>query len=71
MTYTTNTVKDYYLQIRKVIQNNGVFPHDIPLEKLVYLAYRNIRKKCTMPLANWTTIAGQLTIKFGDRFKLW
>jgi transposase-like protein len=25
----------------------------LALEKLVYLAYRNIRKKWTMPLANW------------------
>jgi len=30
------------------------------LEKLVYLAYRNIRKKWTMPLANWATISQQL-----------
>lgn len=40
------------------------------LEKLVYLAYRNIRKKWTMPIANWAAIAQQLAIKFGDRFKL-
>jgi len=40
------------------------------LEKLVYLAYRNIRKKWTMPLANWATISQQLAIKFGERFKL-
>lgn len=26
----------------------------------VYLAYRNIRKKWTMPIANWATIAQQL-----------
>jgi len=39
-------------------------------EKLVYLAYRNIRKKWTMPLANWAIISQQLAIKFGERFKL-
>ena len=37
---------------------------------LVYLAYRNIRKKWIMPLANWATMLQQLAIKFGDRFKL-
>ena len=67
MIYTTNTVKEYHRQIRKVTKNKGVFPNDTALEKLVYLAYRNIRKKWTMPLANWASIAQQLAIKFGDR----
>ena len=53
--YTTNTVEGYHRQIRKVTKNKGVFPSDTALEKLVYLAYRNIRKKWTMPLANWAT----------------
>ena len=52
------------------VKNKGVFPSDTALEKLVYLAYRNIRKKWTMPLANWATISQQLAIKFGERFKL-
>ena len=43
--YTTNTVEGYHRQIRKVTKNKGVFPSDTTLEKLVYLAYRNIRKK--------------------------
>ena len=68
--YTTNTVEGYHRQIRKVTKNKGVFPSDTALEKLVYLAYRNIRKKWTMPLANWATISQQLAIKFGNRFKL-
>jgi transposase-like protein len=68
--YNTNTVEGYHRQIRKVTKNKGVFPSDTALEKLVYLAYRNIRKKWTMPLANWAIISRQLAIKFGDRFKL-
>ena len=66
MIYTTNTVEGYHRQIRKVTKNKGVFPNNTALEKLVYLAYRNIRKKWTMPLANWAAIAQQLAIKFGD-----
>jgi Transposase and inactivated derivatives len=68
--YTTNTVEGYHRQLRKVTKNKGVFPNDTALEKLVYLAYRNIRKKWTMPVSNWGTTAQQLAIKFGQRFKL-
>ena len=70
MIYTTNTVEGYHRQLRKVTKNKGIFPNDTALEKLVYLAYRNVRKKWTMPLANWAIIAGQLAIKFGERFRI-
>ena len=68
--YTTNTVEGYHRQIRKVTKNKGVFTNDQSLEKLVYLAYRNIKKKWTMSLSNWGQISQQLAIKFEDRFSL-
>jgi putative transposase len=68
--YTTNTVEGYHRQVRKVTKNKGVFPSDTALEKLVYLAYRDISGKWTMPLSNWALISQQLAIKFGDRFKI-
>lgn len=68
--YTTNTVEGYHRQLGKVTKNKGVFTNDTALEKLVYLAYRNIKKKWTMPLSNWGTTAQQLAIKFGQRFKI-
>ncbi len=68
--YTTNTVEGYHRQVRKVTKNKGVFPSDTALEKLVYLAYRNIREKWTMPLANLALISQQLAIKFGERFEI-
>ena len=68
--YTTNTVEGYHRQIRKVTKNKGVFPTDTALIKLVYLAYRNIREKWTMPLANWCLISQQLVIKFGKRLRI-
>jgi putative transposase len=68
--YTTNTVEGYHRQLRKVTKNKGVFTSDTALEKLVYLAYRNIREKWTMSLANWSLISQQLAIKFGDRFEI-
>lgn len=68
--YTTNTVEGYHRQIRKVTKNKGVFTNDSALEKLVYLAYRNIRKKWTAPLDNWSRTAQQLAIIYPERFKL-
>lgn len=66
--YTTNTVEDYHRQIRKVTKNKGVFPSDTALEKLVWLAYRNICEKWTSSLSNWAL--QQLAIKFGNRFEI-
>ncbi len=68
--YTTNPVEGYHRQIRKVTKNKGVFTNDTALEKLVYLAYRNIRKKWTMAIRDWGLTAQQLAIKFPDRFSL-
>ncbi len=68
--YTTNTVEGYHRQIRKVTKTKGVFGSDESLHKLVYLAYRNIKKKWSMPLANWSLIAQQLCIRFEDRFRI-
>ena len=68
--YTTNIVEGYHRQIRKVTKTKGVFPTDEALFKLVYLAYRNVKKKWTQPLRNWGQTAQQFAIKFGDRFQL-
>ncbi len=38
-------------------------------EKLVYLAYKDIAKKWTMPLRNWAFIFSQLSIIFEERLK--
>ena len=46
------------------------YPIVIKLVKLVYLAYRNARKKWTMPVPNWGIISQQLAIKFEDRYNL-
>ena len=68
--YTTNIVEGYHRQIRKVTKTKGVFPNDDAIYKLVYLAYRNIKKKWTMPIPNWGQTAQQLAIAFGERFAL-
>jgi transposase-like protein len=68
--YTTNTVEGFHRQIRKVTKTKGAFPNDDALLKLVYLAYRNARKKWTQPLQNWSLSVSQLSIHFEGRLNL-
>lgn len=68
--YTTNAVEGFHRQVRKVTKSKGVFPNDMALLKLIYLATKNISKKWTMPLSKWGITAQQLRIKFGDRMPL-
>ena len=68
--YTTNAVEGYHRQIRKVTKTKGAFTSDMALQKLVYLASRNIEKKWTSPLQNWSLTVQQLAIKFGDKLPL-
>lgn len=68
--YTTNTIEGFHRQVRKVTKNKGVFPSDDALLKLVYLAYRNISKKWTQPLQNWSLTVSQLAIHFEGRLHL-
>jgi transposase-like protein len=68
--YTTNTIEGFHRQVRKVTKNKGVFPSDDALLKLVYLAYRNISKKWTQPIQNWSLTVSQLSIHFEGRLKL-
>lgn len=68
--YTTNAVEGFHRQVRKVTKTKGVFPNDMALLKLIYLAVQHISKKWTQPLHNWALTAQQLKIKFGDRMLL-
>lgn len=68
--YTTNTIEGFHRQVRKVTKTKTAFTTDMALMKLIYLAHRNIRKKWTQPLQNWSLTVSQLSIIFGDRLKL-
>jgi transposase-like protein len=65
--YTTNIIEGYYRQIRKVTKNKGVFPTEISIRKMFYLATRDIMRKWTKPISNWPKIMNQLAIKFEGR----
>lgn len=68
--YTTNAIEGFHRQIRKVTKNKTAFTTDMALLKLIYLAQRNISKKWTSPLQNWSLTVSQLSIIFGQRLKL-
>jgi len=68
--YTTNTIEGFHRQVRKVTKTKASFTNDMALLKLIYLATRNISKKWTQPLHNWSLTVSQLSIIFGDRLKL-
>jgi putative transposase len=52
--YTTNTIESLNMTLRKVIKNRAMFPSDEAVFKILYLALRNISKRWTMPIANWS-----------------
>jgi transposase-like protein len=68
--YTTNTIEGFHRQVRKVTKTKGVFPNDDALLKMIYLAHKNISKKWTQPLQNWSLTVSQLAIYFEGRLKL-
>ncbi len=65
--YTTNSVKGYNRQIRKVIKTRASFPNAEAARKLLFLANQDILKKWTNPIFNWALILNQLEIRFEER----
>lgn len=65
--YTTNTIESLNMTLRKVIKNRPLFPSDEAVFKIMYLALRNISKKWTMPIQNWSGAMNQFDILFENR----
>jgi putative transposase len=63
-------VENLHRQFRKVTKTRSAFPHDDALRKLLYLAYRAIAQKWTMPLRNWPFIISQFSIMFEGRLEV-
>ena len=66
--YTTNAVEGFHRMVRKFTKTRTIFPTDDAVRKAVYLSFKEISKKWTMPLRNWGLIYGQLMLHFGQRF---
>jgi putative transposase len=65
--YTTNTIESLNMTLRKVSKNRSQFPNDEAVFKLMYLALRNISKRWTMPIPNWSAALNQFAILFDGR----
>lgn len=70
MIYTTNAVEALHRQMRKVTKNRSLFPNDEALSKILFLAIRDVSKKWTLPLQNWSFAISQLYVIFEGRFNL-
>ncbi len=65
--YTTNAIESMNNSIRKVTKNRNSFPSDEAAIKLLYMALKNIKKKWTMPIRNWSLAMHQFSIRFEGR----
>ena len=64
--YTTNAIEAYNRGLRKYTKARCIFPNQLGLEKALYLAMKNITKKWTGRVGNWTTILNELMLYFPD-----
>lgn len=65
--YTTNIIEGVNRQFRKVTKTKSVFPSDASLEKMLFLATKNVIKKWTQRYRNWDQVLSQLMIMYEDR----
>jgi putative transposase len=65
--YTTNIVEALHRQFRKVTKSKTIFPNDDSLKKMLFLAYRDISKKWTMPLRDWSIVISHFSVIFNER----
>jgi transposase-like protein len=65
--YTTNIIEGLNRQYRKVTKAKTMFPSDNSLEKMLYLASRNVMKKWTQRYKNWDRVLSQLLIHYPGR----
>lgn len=67
--YTTNIIEGLNRQYRKVTKSKTMFPSDNSLEKMLYLASRNVMKKWTQRYKNWDRVLSQLVIQYPGRIE--
>lgn len=70
MIYTTNAVEALHRQFRKVTKAKSIFPNDDALKKMLYLAYKDLSKKWTMPVQNWAIVLSHLSLIFEERLNV-
>jgi len=64
--YTTNAIENLHRRFRKVTKNRAIFANDDALFKMLFLAARDVLKKCEV-VRDWATIKNQVYDHFGER----
>lgn len=67
LVYTTNLIESVNSKFRKVTDAKRVFPSDNSVLKALFMAARDLERKWTRPIVNWSVIYAQLCILFEDR----
>jgi putative transposase len=62
--YTTDAIESLNFSLRKIIKNRALFPNDEAVLKILFPALRNIAKKWTMPIPNWSAAMNKFAILF-------
>jgi putative transposase len=68
--YTSNAIESLNMSLRKIIKTRASFANEEAAFKLLYLALKNIAKKWTMPIKNWSAAMNQFAIIFEGRVPL-
>lgn len=65
--YTTNTIESINSQFKKVSRSKAVFPTDDSLQKVLYLASKNMLKKWTQKIRGWEKILRMLVVVYPEK----
>lgn len=68
--YTTNVIESLNYSLRKITKTRAAFPTEEAAIKLLWLGLRNIEKKWTMPIQNWSLAMNQMAIIFEGRMPI-
>lgn len=68
--YTTNVIESLNFSLRKITKTRAAFPTEEATIKLLWLGLRNIEKKWTMPMQNWSLAMNQMAIIFEGRLPI-
>jgi len=67
---TTNAIESLNSSLRKLTKTRNSFPSDEAAMKLLFMALKNIMKKWTMPIRNWSLAIHQFSIHFEGRIQI-
>lgn len=68
--YTTNIIENLNGKVRKYTKTKMSFPDDQSVMKAVFLALREITRKWTLPIRNWSLVVNQFINIFEGRCKI-